>query len=103
MESRAVDKDGVNYKLFVDSFDCFWLQREKITNLYIDPTEDIRGVYCHDNLLTILKIPASVKEVWCQRNNLTSLELPDTLTHLSCDKELFDYDECTTQNVNIMY
>lgn len=53
--------------------------------------------------LVELCLPEGINMSSCINNHLTKLELPKSLKYLRCNKELFDYDTCETEEVVIMY
>lgn len=60
-------------------------------------------VFCQDNEITFLHVPQGVLTLVCHGNNLVMLELPESVNYLSCDPDLFNYDECEVRTVEIQY
>jgi hypothetical protein len=60
-------------------------------------------VFAINHDLVEIDIPPSVRRVSCEHNHLKELKLPASVDMLSCDKELFDYDECVVKFVSIYY
>jgi len=63
----------------------------------------ITSLYCERNHLTELILVEGMTVVWCSSNKITSLDIPKSVVCLHCDKELFDYDNCPTECVDIVY
>lgn len=61
------------------------------------------SLYCERNELTELILVEGMTVVWCSYNKLTSLDVPKSVVCLHCDKELFDYDNSTTEWIDIVY
>jgi hypothetical protein len=99
-----------------------WCDKNLLTELHLDSNKDILGVFCYDNLLTKLRIPHGVKlvecdnnkieflylpdgilDVFCDGNKLKDLDIPSSVKTLMCDKDLFEYDKCKIETVDIIY
>lgn len=70
---------------------------------HLDIPEGTRIVSCSYNQLEHIDLPEGVCSFWARNNKFKELHFPKSLSHLECDKELFDYDKCDVEWVNIYY
>jgi hypothetical protein len=80
-----------------------WLLADDMDLVSLSLPDTIRRIDCMYNYLTHLHIPNGVRHVECEMNDIKELVVPDSVVVLSCDKDLFIYDECKAEKVNIYY
>lgn len=102
MKAIGIKQDGKKMTFRSgDTVRCIYCQDKELKELHI-----FRGtisVACQGNLLTSIDMPKGLVSLRCDDNQLTELKYPISLSWLSCDKELFDYNTCKINVVNILY
>lgn len=119
---QAVDLYGREIDVLKNQSNNVWCDHAVLTEIKFEPYQVIDGLYCQVNLLTRLRVPQGVKtvicdvnqleflylpddiqQVYCDRNRLKDLDVPDSVIVLECDADLFEYDKCNVDTVNIFY
>lgn len=96
----AITKDGKHIEF--DGEDG-WVIADYYPLKSIVVSENVHRIDCMYCGLPELYIPQRVRTLECQGNNFKELKLPPNLFRISCDKDLFIYDECKAEMVDIYY
>lgn len=98
--ATGLDVDGEFFGFTINT-KSLYISFRRLKELNLPEGLDILD--CSNNYLTNLDLPNGIKYIYCENNNLTSLIIPEGVKGLSSGKDLFDYDTCKVDSVNIYY